>query len=241
MKHDMDNLLLAQLGCFIALIVATIAYRFNLLAFKSFAMSTAVLLLLCLVLAVVIVLQLLQGLYQQGVPFLTLSSVVAGLLAAVLISVLGGLFYRIQSVPPIHDITTDTDNPPDFTKAYEYRQSSDNSLDYLKTNAHLQKAAYPDVRPLFTTIPSDQAFERALTVAKQQVWEIHHADKLSGTIEATATSRIFGFVDDVVIRVTADGGVSRIDLRSVSRVGVSDLGANAQRIKKFVVAFKAKE
>jgi uncharacterized protein (DUF1499 family) len=65
-------------------------------------------------------------------------------------------------------------------------------------------------------------------------WEIIAADSARGRIEAVATTRWFGFIDDVVVRISEDGSRSRIDVRSVSRVGRSDVGANARRIRAYL-------
>ena len=81
--------------------------------------------------------------------------------------------------------------------------------------------------------PAD-AFKRALQAARDMGWEIVAADAAAGRIEATDTTFWFGFKDDVVIRVEADGAGSRVDLRSVSRVGVGDVGANAARIRAYL-------
>ncbi len=87
--------------------------------------------------------------------------------------------------------------------------------------------------------PPDQAFERALATAKDMGWTVIEADKAAGRIEATDRTLWFGFFDDIVIRVTpAAGSGSRVDVRSLSRVGVSDLGANAKRIRAFLARLK---
>jgi uncharacterized protein (DUF1499 family) len=104
--------------------------------------------------------------------------------------------------------------------------------------AVLQRKAYPDIIPLMHTVPPDQAFERALAVARRLGWQIIDADKNAGRIEAVATTFWFGFKDDIVIRLKQQNSGSRIDIRSESRVGVSDLGKNAERIRKFLRVMK---
>ncbi len=96
------------------------------------------------------------------------------------------------------------------------------------------KARYPDIRPLELAMPPDAAFARALDAAKSFGWEIDATDAASGRIEATATTPWFGFRDDVVIRVTPTPSGSRIDVRSLSRVGKGDVGANAKRIRAYL-------
>jgi uncharacterized protein (DUF1499 family) len=102
----------------------------------------------------------------------------------------------------------------------------------------LQQAAYADVQPIMVTRSPGEAFDAALTAARAQGWSIDASDRDSGRIEATARTLWFGFTDDVVVQVAPSAAGSRIDLRSTSRVGVSDLGANAARIRAFANAFE---
>jgi uncharacterized protein (DUF1499 family) len=89
-------------------------------------------------------------------------------------------------------------------------------------------------------LPPDQAFAKALAAAKAMPdWEIVEAADADGRIEATATSRFMGFKDDIVIRIVSEGAGSRVDIRSKSRVGRSDVGANADRIRAYVAKLKA--
>ena len=143
--------------------------------------------------------------------------------------------YQAQGLPPIHDISTDTVNPPQFVAILPLRENAPNSAEYGGDKiAVLQKKAYPDIAPLVIDVPPAAAFERALNVTRASGWEIVAAAPLQYRIEATASTLMFGFKDDVVIRITPAGNGSRIDMRSVSRVGRSDLGANAKRIRKFL-------
>ncbi|MBN4054077.1 DUF1499 domain-containing protein [Nitrospira defluvii] len=144
-----------------------------------------------------------------------------------------------RRVPPIHDITTDTDNPPGFVAILPLRRNAPNPAEYGGPEiAAQQRAAYPDVQPVTLNVPPDQAFERALTAARARGWEIVEANSTAGRIEATDTTLWFGFKDDVVIRITPGDGGSRIDVRSVSRVGRSDAGTNARRIQNFLHQLK---
>jgi len=102
--------------------------------------------------------------------------------------------------------------------------------------AAAQKNGYPDIHPRDVALTPAETFARALAVSKAMDWEIVDADGGKGVIEATATTRWFGFKDDVVIRITPMATGSRIDMRSVSRVGRSDVGANAARIRTFFAA-----
>lgn len=140
-----------------------------------------------------------------------------------------------RSVPPIHDITTDLGDPPAFEAILPLRADAPNSAEYGGEEiAAQQRAAYPDIVPLHLDITPAAAFTRAWEAARGMGWEIVVADSVRGRIEAVATTRWFGFIDDVVVRITEDGSRSRIDVRSVSRVGRSDVGANAKRIRAYL-------
>jgi uncharacterized protein (DUF1499 family) len=139
------------------------------------------------------------------------------------------------SLPPINDITTDTENPPTFVAIVPLRGDSKVPIAYPGPEyARQQHAAYPDIGPIEVAAPPQNAFARALEAAQAMHWQIVATDEKAGRIEATATTPWFGFRDDVVIRVTPAPGGSRIDVRSVSRVGKGDLGANAARIRAYV-------
>jgi uncharacterized protein (DUF1499 family) len=144
-----------------------------------------------------------------------------------------------KSVPPIHDITTDTTNPPKFVAIVPLRERNWNSLEYGgPAVAKKQHNAYPDIVPLLLAAPPDRTFDRALSVAKHMGWIIIEKNKAEGRIEAVATTFWFGFKDDIVIRIEKTDSESRVDIRSVSRVGVSDLGTNAKRIREFLREMK---
>ena len=145
-----------------------------------------------------------------------------------------------RSVPPIHDITTDTANPPQFRAVVPLRPKGANSLSYGgEALARQQHQAYPDIRPAQFAAPPAAVSAAALTVARDMGWRIIDDAPARGRIEAVATTFWFGFEDDVVVRVAVDGPGTRVDVRSVSRVGVSDVGTNARRIRKFLAALRA--
>jgi len=147
-----------------------------------------------------------------------------------------------NTVPPIHDITTDTDNPPAFVAALKLRPKDANTVAYEgPALAGKQRAAYPDIAPVKAKLAPAEAFKRALDAANAMPgWTVVDADAASGRIEANETSRWFRFTDDVVIRVAPDAAGSRIDVRSVSRVGRSDFGVNAARIRAYTAALSAR-
>ena len=101
-----------------------------------------------------------------------------------------------------------------------------------------QKQAFPDIAPVTLNLPPERAFDRALAAARAMGWDLVASDPAGGRIEATDTTFWFGFKDDVVVRVTPQPNGSRVDVRSLSRVGGGDIGANAARVRKYLAAVK---
>jgi uncharacterized protein (DUF1499 family) len=142
---------------------------------------------------------------------------------------------KADRVPPIHDITTDTASPPTFQAMVHLREDAPNPLEYGGDSiAQQQRQAYPDIEPLLLDVPPEQAYSRALEAARDMGWEIVFTDPAHGRIEATDTTFWFGFKDDVVVRIYSTATGSRVDVRSVSRVGRSDVGTNAERIREYL-------
>jgi uncharacterized protein (DUF1499 family) len=139
-----------------------------------------------------------------------------------------------KRVPAIHDISTDTADPPRFAAVVPLRAGAPNSLDHSAEVAALQRSAYPDLAPAMLDLPPARTLALAEQAARAMGWEIVAVSPHDLRIEATATTRLFGFKDDVVVRVTPSPQGSRVDVRSVSRVGRSDLGANAERIRAYL-------
>ena len=138
-------------------------------------------------------------------------------------------------LPKIHDISTDTANPPRFVAVVPLRKDAPNPAEYGGAEiADKQTQAYPDLKTLPLTIPPDQAFSLALKAAHSMGWSIVAAVPAEGRIEASDTTFWFGFIDDIVIRIRPSGNGSLLDIRSVSRVGLSDVGTNARRIRQFI-------
>jgi uncharacterized protein (DUF1499 family) len=145
-------------------------------------------------------------------------------------------FHFAKQVPPIHDITTDTQDPPLFDDAIlALRKGALNPPEYGGLSiAEQQQKAYPDIQPLVLNKPVTQVWRDCLNAANQMKWVIDLADEPHGRLEATDTTFWFGFKDDVVVRVKDEKGQSRVDMRSVSRVGRGDVGTNAKRIRRFL-------
>ena len=147
----------------------------------------------------------------------------------------------VRSLPFIHDITTDTVDPPVFVAVLPLRADAANPPEYPGEEvAQQQREAYPEVQPILTELGAAEAFDRAEQVARELGWEIVVTVPQEGRIEATDTTFWFGFKDDVVIRVRPTAEGSRIDIRSKSRVGRSDVGANAARIRAFIAEFEGR-
>ncbi|WP_310599514.1 DUF1499 domain-containing protein [Desulfobulbus sp.] len=173
---------------------------------------------------------------RQGGPAACLPAAGIGLVALVGL-LLAGL--RGAQAPPIHDITTDPGNPPLFVAAAQLRGPGDNPVAYPgETVAGLQRQAYPDLVPIKVALAPGDAFARCLAVAERLGWTIVGQNRDQGLIEAVDRTPVFGFTDDIAIRIAVSGDGSRVDLRSASRAGVSDLGANAKRIRSFAAAFR---
>jgi len=165
--------------------------------------------------------------------------VVVGVLPVVLVLVTVGV--SGFKAPGIHDITTDIASPPQFTFAAVDRGPGDHPVTYYpEVNAEAQLAAFPDIQPLITSLPADRSLALAVEVMKDFNWRLLGVDAEVGIAEGVYRSTIFGFEDDVVVRVTPYETGSRVDVRSASRVGGGDLGANAARISAFTAALTAK-
>lgn len=144
------------------------------------------------------------------------------------------LVRKARSLPAIHDISTDTIDPPQFRAVLPLRAKAPNSPVYGGAEiAAKQHAAYPDIQPLHLAQTVAEVLAAAHKVALAMGWRIVAEQADAGRLEATATTRWFGFKDDVVIRVRPEGNGSRLDIRSESRLGGSDVGANAARIRHF--------
>ncbi|MBV2361453.1 DUF1499 domain-containing protein [Thalassococcus sp. CAU 1522] len=168
-----------------------------------------------------------------------LGGVAAFIGIALLIPMIASTLNPAPRAAPIHDISTDTVNPPLFEVLDDTRAGASNTLDYGGPElAEAQAAAYPDIASLETDLSADEAFQRALTVAQDMGWEIVAADADRLRFEATARTSVFYFADDVVVVVTPLEDGSRIDMRGVSRVGRSDQGVNAARIRDFQQRFR---
>lgn len=140
--------------------------------------------------------------------------------------------------PPINDITTDLDNPPAFESARIVPDYEGRNMSYPAEFVDIVRESYPDLKPLRLARPPDATFTGAITAAESLGWEIVARSASRRVFDAQDVSTIFRFVDDITVRIVADGPGSRVDMRSKSRDGRSDLGANAARIRSFFDALR---
>jgi uncharacterized protein (DUF1499 family) len=233
LQRLMALLLALALACLMLELLAGPAYRLDWLALKPAlqtlrwaATAAAALFVLSLLLRVLLGQRLAAAGRWYGIA--------ACLVALLAFAPPAYLWMQVNRLPHIHDVSTDTQDAPSFVALLEQRKHAPNGLDYTPAVAAQQQQGYPDIAPLLLKLPPNQAFAKAEQVAHDMGWEVQLVDPVTLRIEATATTLLFGFKDDVVIRIRPDGDGSRIDLRSVSRVGGSDFGANAKRIRAFL-------
>ena len=172
---------------------------------------------------------------RSGGAFTALLAIAAGAGAAY---VPWTMHQKEQSLPALHDVSTDTADPPVFVALANERANFENGAAYDPANAAKQRAGYPDIAPLRSAMPADRLFARALAGVKAQGWQIAAQSAQEGRIEATSVSEWFGFKDDIVIRIAADGAGARLDMRSASRTGAHDPGANAEGVRAFLAGLK---
>lgn len=154
--------------------------------------------------------------------------ILLGLVLSMPVAGIGAVFeIAARTTPPINDVSTDTEDPPVFW-------FTATPSEYPARNAGQQRAAYPEVRPLEVAVLVDAAFVAALGLVEDRGWEILSADPAESQIEAIARSRLFGFEDEVAVRITETATGARIDVRSRSRLGQIDRGANARRIEAYL-------
>lgn len=197
-----------------------------LLGFALFALGG----ILSVLLAVGAIVRLVRG---RG---LTPGSATSLLVAAMFL----GLIVSGSDHPRINDFTTDVEDPPALQFAATLPENLGRDMSYPPAFAALQQQCCGDLKSLEVREPQASALERARRLAAAQpTWRVTHSDPSTGTVEAVATSKLFHFHDDIVIRVRPKGSdVSVVDMRSKSRDGQGDFGVNAARIRQFLVAFR---
>lgn len=180
------------------------------------------------------------GLNWKHGPASRRSALVGFILSLAFVAFLGSRPLAAGGAPALHDITTDLANPPQF-RVLVVRSDNLAGIGTLENWRAMHARAYRDLKPVRISRPVEMVTEDAVRIAKDMGWAIAVSDPATGHVEATASVSYIRFQDDVVIRVTpsADGKGSIVDMRSVSRIGVGDLGVNAKRIRSFLAALKA--
>ncbi len=183
------------------------------------------------------------GIWQHGIR--GSGRAIGGVVTALLVMA-GPLWFlpKLIMQPRINDIATNPESAPAFVVLASQRSDSANPASYPGAYvAWQQMRAYPDVRPMVIERATNEVFHMVHKAAERLGWEIVSATapegEAAGRIEAVAYTLVMGFADDVVIEVTPAGGESRIDVRSASRYGNHDFGANAHRIARLFDEVKA--
>jgi uncharacterized protein (DUF1499 family) len=184
--------------------------------------------------------------WRSGKPSRLVLNLVALLAAGAFVGFLGNQIRIARSVPALHDISTDLEDPPAFERLQLRADNLETIPDLgrpeleamppLERWKAVHREAYGDVATIRVPWTVAETIERAQDLAETRGWDIAVADPASGRLEATETSFFFRFKDDVVLRVrpAGQGSGSIVDMRSVSRVGVSDVGVNARRVRDFL-------
>ena len=174
--------------------------------------------------------------FMKDSGFPTKAMVLTGFLLTLLVTATAVFWqYKARSVPPIHDITTDIENPPEFVAMVRLREDAPNPPEYAgEETAEQQRDAYPDIQPLSINASDQKVIDEIVALISEREWTIVSVNREAGRVEATEKLPWFGFKDDVVFRIESENGTTRVDMRSKSRVGRSDIGVNADRINEFL-------
>jgi uncharacterized protein (DUF1499 family) len=174
----------------------------------------------------------------RGRPRNGLAAVGLGLAVTVVVAFPG---FASGGRPRINDISTDLDDVPAFTQAGSLPENQKRDMRYPEEFKPVVREFYKSLKPLSVSAPPDEVFQKALALAREQPgWQVTAVDPQARAFEGFVETRLFRFRDDFVVRVRPDGTGSRVDMRSKSRVGKGDLGANAQRIGLFFEALASR-
>lgn len=222
---------LVSVIAFLLVILPGPLYKFNIVdlsvAFTGFRLSV-------FVGAAALILLLIQFIFIRKTMTLIYSGL-AFVFAIIAIAMPLNMMTKAKSVPAIHDISTDLVNPPKYVAIVPLRANASNPVTYAGEKiATQQRKAYPELTTLNfaqSKIKLEDAIQQAI---KKLGWELVNTNTELGIIEATDTSTWFGFKDDIVVRIKDEGTQRFVDIRSKSRVGISDLGKNAERIHALI-------
>jgi uncharacterized protein (DUF1499 family) len=229
---------------FILVVVSGPGHRFGVLGFRPAILAALVGTLLAALGALAAIVGLLGG--GAGRASMRRGAAAIGIvLALAATSYLLWWFAQMRGAPMIHEVSTDLEDPPAFVavKALRERVAGTNPSDYVAQLQGrgttidvpaMQRTHYSDIQPVSLDVSPEEAYARARRAVRELGWEIVDESQADGRIEATDTTRFFGFKDDIVIRVRTVDGASRVDVRSKSRVGLGDAGTNAKRVRRFL-------
>lgn len=146
-----------------------------------------------------------------------------------------GFYFTKNQLPNVSDITTDLSQPLMFIRVSDVRKNEgDVQIVYPPQFIELQQQYYPEIHPLFLQDSPQDVFLKVVNLVDQRGWDVVSLYPHEGVIEATVTTPIFWFIDDVIIRVQSIENGSKVDMRSSSRLGCCDHGVNADRVKSFM-------
>lgn len=224
------------------LIITALAHRFDLVDTPT-ALTLLALVWAAAALALILGLSAMRAIWRLGIG--GTGRAFAAIVTTVPILAIPAFFaVLLLRTPALNDVTTDIANPPLLIGAIGLRKPPANPVAYPgEKAAEVQLAAYPDIGPLRLALPTPDAYQAALETAREQGWRIVASqppanDGETGRIEAVAITLLMGFRDDVAIRITPTETGSRVDIRSASRYGTRDFGANASRIRRFLLALR---
>ncbi|WP_051309332.1 DUF1499 domain-containing protein [Desulfogranum japonicum] len=225
--------MIVQICLLLCMACCVLGVRYQVISWKLAMIVAGVCVVLTTVLGFLGLMTALMGMHQgQWSGFMT--GFASFLFSWIPLSLVLIVWTGSRDFPLIHDITTDSVSVPTYEVLAARRTGHENSPDYAGQEiATLQKQAYPDIVPLVMEGNRGEVFQQCLQVAESLQWQIVSSRKEDGIIEAVATTRIFRFHDDIIIRLTPEEMGVRVDIRSASRVGKGDLGANARRIREF--------
>lgn len=221
------------IGAVLIPLIGTTLARYDIIGKMPGFYTIAIGLLLAVIGIVLAIISFLLGIRAQGV---TRRPAVIGVLASgAFLALIASYMIPASGAPPIHDATTDLDNPPEFT-VLPLREDNLIIVETVENWKKIYAEAYPDLKPVTIAKPVAEVIADAERIAKDRGWTVATSDPAKGHFEATAYAAWIKFRDDVVLRVvpSADGKGSTVDMRSVSQVGGGDLGYNANRIRSFL-------
>lgn len=239
--------LMLRLAPILVLVAMGIACLFPLLAlvtrFDWIGYQTALPLLAGTTLTAVLVLAMMGIILllaiRKSIPAVKNRTALAMIVLLVPLSVVLYFGLKVSRYPMIHNIATDTANPPVFHKLQQMRPDGANPLEQSEETIRLQKSSYSDITSLVVKGSVTGVLKHAQKTAQKLGWDVVYTDVENGHLEAKSTTFWFGFTDDIVVRIKSVDTDIVVDLQSVSRVGVSDLGKNADRIRLFQSVLKS--